>query len=300
MKEHWRYLIARYGALPVVWCAAGEGTMPFYGSRPAKRGRAPKTRLDGRDSFDPGDRSFSRMITIHPSRAARETVADPSLLDFDMLQTGHQPQDAIGQMAKLVRGEYQAKPTMPVIAGESSYDALDLREFGGAVLSSDDSRQMLWVGLMNNGAAGGTYGANGIWQVNRREAPYGPSPHGKNWGTIPWDESMRLPSSAQAGFAKRFLEAFPWFHLEAWPETVKWADDQPTKGDIWPSAVGIETRLRIVYVPRHRQSLWNASLRKPSTRSSLFDPITGVRSSAGTIRTDANGATHSPRTTTTG
>ena len=24
VEQHWRYLVARYGAYPVVWCAAGE------------------------------------------------------------------------------------------------------------------------------------------------------------------------------------------------------------------------------------------------------------------------------------
>jgi hypothetical protein len=33
MKQHWRYLVARWGALPVVWCAAGEGTMPCEARR---------------------------------------------------------------------------------------------------------------------------------------------------------------------------------------------------------------------------------------------------------------------------
>ena len=28
VKQHWRYLIARYGAWPVVWCAAGEANLP--------------------------------------------------------------------------------------------------------------------------------------------------------------------------------------------------------------------------------------------------------------------------------
>jgi len=28
MKRHWRYIVARWGAYPVVWCLAGEGTMP--------------------------------------------------------------------------------------------------------------------------------------------------------------------------------------------------------------------------------------------------------------------------------
>ena len=32
-KQHWRYLIARWGAYPVVWCLAGEGTMPYYLSK---------------------------------------------------------------------------------------------------------------------------------------------------------------------------------------------------------------------------------------------------------------------------
>ena len=33
MKQHWRYLIARWGAYPVMWCLAGEGTMPYYLSK---------------------------------------------------------------------------------------------------------------------------------------------------------------------------------------------------------------------------------------------------------------------------
>ena len=33
VKQHWRYLIARWSAYPVVWCLAGEGTMPYYLSK---------------------------------------------------------------------------------------------------------------------------------------------------------------------------------------------------------------------------------------------------------------------------
>ena len=32
LRRHWRNLIARYGAYPVVWCIAGEALMPFYTS----------------------------------------------------------------------------------------------------------------------------------------------------------------------------------------------------------------------------------------------------------------------------
>jgi len=118
IKQHWRYLIARYGALPVVWCAAGEGTMPFYGSKKAKEEAA--LQKEGWSEVirymrvtDP----FRRMITIHPSQSARNTVTDPTILDFDMHQTGHAAEDAIGRATKQMRSAYEAKPVMPVLAG---------------------------------------------------------------------------------------------------------------------------------------------------------------------------------------
>ena len=33
MQQHWRYIIARWGALPVAWAASGEQTMPWYLSK---------------------------------------------------------------------------------------------------------------------------------------------------------------------------------------------------------------------------------------------------------------------------
>ncbi len=47
-------------------------------------------------------------------------------------------------------------------------------------------RFMFWSALLS-GTGGHTYGANGIWQVNTREKPYGLSPHGHSWGGPAWD-----------------------------------------------------------------------------------------------------------------
>ena len=229
--------------------------MPFYGSPHAAEEAAQQKQgwsevIRYIHATDP----FHRIITIHPSSSARDTVTDPAILDFDMHQTGHSPESAIGGMAQQMRAAYAAQPTMPVIAGESSYDGLDLREFGSVMLSSDASRQMFWAGLMQNGAAGGTYGANGIWQVNRRDKPYGPSPHGRSYGPISWDEAMKRPGSKQVGLAKQFFARYPWFHLEPRPAAAAWADNGPVTGDIRPWAVGTEAKLLIVYVPRSRPS----------------------------------------------
>ena len=295
MKEHWRYLVARYAALPVVWCAAGEGTMPFYGSKSPKEDAALQRQgwtevIRSIRATDP----FGRMITIHPSRSARETVADPAILDFDMHQTGHQPEGAIGKMARQIHAAYEAQPAMPVIAGESSYDGLDLREWGGGVLSSDASRQMFWVGLMHNGAAGGTYGANGIWQINRRDAPYGPSPHGRSWGSTAWDEAMNRAGSSQVGFAKQFFAGYPWHRLEPKPDTAAWADLGAAKDDVRPCATGIEIKLRIVYVPRARPILVKQLAPQTDYAAGLFDSVAGGHSSLGKIKTDENGTWQCP------
>ncbi|MDO8685787.1 MAG: DUF5060 domain-containing protein, partial [Clostridiales bacterium] len=90
MKQHWRNLVARYGAYPVVWCLAGEGSMPYYLSAEKEKGKDLQKKGWAEigaylHQIDP----YKRPVTLHPNSCARDTVSDESVLDFDMLQTGH-------------------------------------------------------------------------------------------------------------------------------------------------------------------------------------------------------------------
>src|SRR5581483_8513710 len=176
IRQHWRYLVARWGALPVFWCLAGEGSMPYYLSKTRDQDAAMQkhgwTEL-GRyvRSIDP----YHRLITIHPSTAARATVDDPSVLDFDMLQTGHSDRKSIPNTIRLVTQSYAQTPVMPVLVGEVNYEGI-------MEASRQEVQRFMFWSCMLSGAAGHTYGANGIWQVNRAEKPFGPSPHGRSWG----------------------------------------------------------------------------------------------------------------------
>lgn len=229
MKVHWRHLIARYGAWPVVWCAAGEANLPWY--------RAENFPSDDRAQvhgwtevlrFIRATDPFRRPLTIHPTAinryTARHATDDPALLDFDMLQTPHGQREAVPVTLGAVRESYAAAPVMPVINGEASYEML------GDSLPTEWTRQMFWLCLMN-GAAGHTYGANGIWQLNRRGQPHGPSPTAGSpptgYGIIPWDEAMRLPGSRQVGFGARLFQQYPWFRFEPHPEWVSRIDTPP-------------------------------------------------------------------------
>ena len=91
----------------------------------------------------------------------------------------------------------------------------------GAIVDTLVAERML------NGAAGHTYGANGIWQCNRRGEPHGPSPHGGNYGNIPWDEAMQLPGSTQVGLGKALFAKFPWQKFEPHPEWATFARALP-------------------------------------------------------------------------
>ena len=208
MKQHWRYLIARWGAWPVVWCTSGEQAMPWYLSG-NKEAETQQLRREWTEviryirATDP----FQRLITTHPRRNARDELLDPTLLDFEMQQTGHG--NPTEQHAASALAAWNRSPIVPVIAGESRYEALEIKP----PLGAREAREAFWAHLLNSGCAGHTYGVNGVWQVNRPEQRFGKSPSGHDWGGTPWREAMRLPGSTQLAQARRFLLTLPWHQL---------------------------------------------------------------------------------------
>ena len=228
LNKHWRYLIARYGAMPVVWCAAGEANLNWYLSKPFPvDDRKQVTDWTAVMRYIRTTDPFRRPLTIHPTGlgrlSARHATDDATLLDFDMLQTPHGQREAVEPTVRTMRESYSDNPVMPVINGEAAYEML------GDTLPTEWTRKMFWL-CMTNGAAGHTYGANGIWQVNRKGQPHGPSPHhapgSAGYGAIPWDEAMNLPGSAQVGYGAKLFRRFAWEEFEPHPE---WAAYEPAR-----------------------------------------------------------------------
>ena len=288
MKAHWRYLIARYGAWPVMWCAAGEANLPWY----LVSGFPYDDRKQVHDwsevmKFIRATDPFHRPLTVHPTAinryTARHATEDAALLDFDMLQTPHGQRGAAMTTVKAVRESYEALPRMPVIDGEASYEMLNDN------LPTEWTRRMFWLCLMN-GAAGHTYGANGIWQCNRPGEPHGKSPHGGSYGKISWSEAMNLPGSRQLGLAKALFVKYPWQQLEPHPEWVEWS--QPAKTNelsTVPQATGISNVVRLVYVPEPK-TIQVLGLGKIGWSATYFDPVTGEERSMGAVASNDIGS----------
>lgn len=312
LKAHWRYIIGRYGAWPVVWCAAGEANLPWY--------QAKNFPSDDREQvhgwtqvlkFIRETDPFHRPLTIHPTAinryTSRNATDDETLLDFDLLQTPHGQREAVPVAVKAVRDSIAGQPVMPVINGEASYEKL------GDSLPTEWTRAMFWL-CLTNGAKGHTYGANGIWQVNRPGQPHGASPSAGSpptgYGVITWEEAMNLPGSTHMAHGKRFFESLPlpWTQLAPMPGTAVWADPAPASAPAGgaaaptpasadsgnpltgPQSCGVgPDRLRVVYVLDPKAVSVRNLQPAAKYQAVIFDPVTGERTPAREVTADAQG-----------
>jgi len=287
MRKHWRNLIARWGAYPVIWCLAGEGSMPYYLSEHKEQDTALQKRgWTELGAYVRATDAFHRLVSIHPSSNSRDAIEDPAVLDFDMLQTGHGDRTSLPNTVRQVTKSLERSPKMPVVNSEVCYE--------GILEASREEvqRLMFWADILS-GAAGHTYGANGIWQVNTEVEPFGPSPHGRSWGDTPWTTAYKLPGSTGLGLGKAFLMRFEWWRFEPHPE---WAEPHWNEQNfLAPYASGIPGEVRLVYAP----ASWNlpklANLEaNVSYHAALFNPSTGKETDLGQVKADDQGKWQPP------
>lgn len=288
-KKFWRYLVARYGAYPIVWCIAGEGTLPYYLSESKKKDE--KFQKKGWceiasyvREIDP----FANLLSIHPdiqgasSANARDLSNHPKLFDFEMLQTGHHGWEDLPHIETEVSKAFSREPHMPVVNSEANYEGM------GGQSWQDIQRLSFYISIFC-GAIGYTYGANGLWQVNKKNTPYGPSPYKINWGDMPWEEAANLPGGTQVALGAQFLMKFPWWKFEKHQE---WVDSQMKEFVCRKKVfcVGIPRQLRLIYVPQ----LWKPPLLKAiehdiGYQAYYFDPCTGDKHMLGLVTADEDG-----------
>jgi len=288
VKRFWRYLVARYGAYPVAWCLAGEGTMPFYLSKTKEEDA--KIQKHGWSEVGRYVRQvdgFRNPISIHPTHYGREMVEDPKILDFEMLQTGHSDLESVPNVAQTVIRSVGLEPVMPVVNSEVNYEGILGRAW-------QNIQRLCFYHTVMNGVAGFTYGANGIWQMSTAEEPYGPSPHGRCWGNTPWREAAQLPGSRQVGVGGRFMRRFHWWEWERHPEWVEPKAD-PSK-PYSCAAAGVPGKIRVVYVPM----LWDPPRikgieREVTYQAYYFDPISGEQIPIGKVEPTGEGEWVSPK-----
>lgn len=237
VRRHWRNLVARYAAFPVVFCVAGEVNLPpasvhlppLPTDDPAPMAAARDEQLAGWSEagvevrrIDP----YRNPLTAHPAHPnVRRVLPDPSSLDIDMIQSSHWSyqvptpsiRDFIDQVLgldepirlglegtiALVEEAYAQDPPMVVVNGEPCYEGIMGTNW------QDVQRLLFWTGMLS-GLAGWTYGAQGIWQMNSSASP---GTIRGSWGTGVWQDAMHYPGSRQVALGRRLLEQVRWWRL---------------------------------------------------------------------------------------
>lgn len=307
LLRHWREMIARWAAYPVVWCVVGEVGIVWYEDQrlleygPQKgssyltdfelcHAMAKWAEADGQledvaevaqgiRELDP----FGRPLTVHPVFHVDpwEMVTD-DLVDFWMLQTGHNGFRSFTPSVDAVHRGLARAARKPVLNGEVCYEGI-------AGSSWQEIQRLLFWSHMLSGAAGHTYGAMGIWAFNTPEfdAQYsGKAPN--------WTEAAELPGAAQVALGGRLLADLPWSEFEPRPD---WAAPHQHDDDrTLLYAAGVEGGPRVVYVPSYATSYLSdyagARLRGLGDgrwRMKVVDPRTGEVERQDEIEPDADG-----------
>lgn len=290
--RHWQYLIARWSAYPVAWCIAGEANMAFYDERVPMEEHLRQSRRDWNEvtRFVRDADPFHRLVTIHPTQYGHEQIEDETLLDLDMLQTGHGGPTSLVPSMRIVKTAVD-RGTLPVINAEACYEGICGSSYA-------DVQRYLYLSNFMLGACGHTYGANGIWQLNSLEKSYGVSPHGAHWGDTPWQEAYRLPGSLHIGRCKKFLTQFEWWRFTYRPDWV----ESPCSLEALDGhfAAGIPGEVRVIYKPNFGGNFWGETeirgIESGMTYRALrFNPLTDATADLGVVQPDANGCWRAPR-----
>lgn len=209
-----RYLVARYGAHPVVWITCQEMNAP------AELNGQESNRMDVWRSV--AEEIASMDGYGHPHSAHQWVVdADTRPLgneawhDWFALQGGHRNSGLTPQAR--YAGYYAFRPTRPIIETEAMYEQVDC----GGVNSTDDARRSAWKAMLC-GSAGYTYGAGGIWALKWDAAD--PRWMDYNHAIDSWHAGMTLPGAAQMTLLRDFFTAFDWTALAPRFGDAAWAE----------------------------------------------------------------------------
>jgi hypothetical protein len=292
-KRHWRYVIARYGALPVVWTLCGEASLRYYGDPliPRPLDDAGKQIAMWTDvaryvrQIDP----WHRPLTVHPLNF-QEPLTDMDVIDFYIGQRGHSSLLAFRTCTNIVRDLAQMRaryPKKPALVSEVAWENMD------AGCGPRVQRYVFWLAVLN-GAPGHSYGADALWQMNSRKEPFGPSPHGGTWGNEPWEDAYKWAGAEHVSVGARILRRFPWWRMEPHPEWIEPATVQEDKL-LYAAAAGLPHGIRIHYMAQQRATLRELEPGK-AYRATYYDPLNGQEHKLGEpLRGDQEGKARIPR-----
>ena len=197
-----KYVVARYGALPMVWITAGE----VAGYDPALR----QARLDG---WREVALEIFRDDTYHQPQTAHYTKGWPTdyqgegWLDFTMVQGSHGSLPPTSVYAQY----YDQAAPVPLLEGELNYEQL-FPSITPTMVRASAYR------AIQAGSFGYTYGAQGIWNATWDNSD---TSNDSTYVHVNWFDAIDYLGATQMGYMADFYTSLPWQTLV--PRPSGWA-----------------------------------------------------------------------------
>ena len=266
-----RYIIARYGALPVVWTLAGEVAGYFPGK---PRETAIKGWREVAKYVEKMD-GYGTLQTAHYTneRPFADYYYDESWFDFVLNQAGHGDFPINPSWYRAYRKEHGTKP---FIEGESLYEYCSTLEENGTRLCTDAMLRRVAYMAVQTGGCGYTYGAQGIWDNIWEVSDINPDFNAFNKFGITWAKAIDGPGGAQMGYLKRFYEEHHFEEMVPYEPAEMEESISPFANKLAAATISRDkTRALIYYGEMDGMSTPLAGLCDGIYAISWFDPRTG-------------------------
>jgi hypothetical protein len=195
-----RYLVARYGARPVIYLVGGDGS-GYEAQVPAGGAEV--------EAWD----AYGQPTGIHyRPHADNRAFQDAAWLDFQWCQTGHSGE----HMPERVMDMWHNQPVKAVANGEPTY------ENGGRPGKAAGWWQghEAWGNLCAGGTMGVVYGAGSLWQWRLHADEPGHASFFLAEGAG-WREALNFDGSTHVGLLARILDGLPFADMEPdWQVTL--------------------------------------------------------------------------------
>ena len=271
-----RYIVARYGALPIVWTLAGEVAGYAASTREAcidgwREVAKYIAEIDG----------YNTLQTAHYTneRPYADYYFDEDWFDFTLNQGGH---GDLPIYAYYQREHMKKHPGKPFVEGEEMYEFVSTLEPNGSRLCTADMMRRCAYLSIQNGACGYTYGAQGIWDTVWEKPKKPDSRNIFNRLGITWYEAIDGEGAAQLGLMRDFYEEAGVSDMH--PDYDCFATEgvfaDPLIAELYvPHILSTDDRSRMIlyYLPTARGEAPLKGLSDGSYHAEWFDPRTGEK-----------------------
>ena len=238
-----RYLIARYGAQPVIYLVGADGT-----------GHEPQVAAGGREvqEWDCYQQPTGIHYRPHSTASAHQ---NEQWLDFQWCQTGHEGEHVPERVALLAA----RTPVRAAANGEPTYENTGRTGKASGWWQGHEA----WSNLCAGGTMGVVYGAGSLWQWALRPDEPDQEPYFLAPG-CGWREALDFEGSRYVGLLGRILDGLPTTDMRPDWESV-----------IAPRGLTVPDLLHIVYLEGPRR-IRVAESAGPPRCYTVIDPRDGV------------------------